>query len=124
MDTAEAYAHQAAEIFTRYASSLDLAISWKTIGEACLYHGKQQEAYQYLTMALETVRRHHNLYREIEILLYLVEYDFMSGNHPQAIARLSEIELLMGGKAGVTQYCSLQPLLLKCQRLLSSIPTS
>jgi tetratricopeptide (TPR) repeat protein len=119
MAAAEAYARQAIEIFHKHANSLDLGIAWKVMGEACLYQGKLVEAQFYLNTALETVRQHHNLYREIEVLLYLVETDFLSDNRPQAVARLAQVERLMENEPGLSRSGSLHPLLLKCQQLLA-----
>lgn len=110
---AEAYAWQAEAIFRRLSDLAELARVWNILGVTYCHQGKWQEAILHLKNSLEAWRKLDNEIGEIEVLMDMVEFELTRQNRRQALARLKEVENIMGQDRTDSRYRHFQPRLTK-----------
>jgi tetratricopeptide (TPR) repeat protein len=117
--TSEAHTRQAEAIFTRYANMVELARVWNNLGMACFYQGKWEEARFHLDASLRQWRTLNNTKGELDTLVDIIEFERATGNTAQALARLREVEALLGPNPHHPAYHSIHPVIEKYRRSLT-----
>lgn len=88
---AETYLWQAEAIFRRTSNTLGLAQVLANLGLACLAQKKLTAAKQHFESALASYQLLKNPYRELRIMLYLVNLELTRGDKAGATKRLEEV---------------------------------
>jgi tetratricopeptide (TPR) repeat protein len=116
---AETHLRQAETIFQHHSHSFGLAKIQENLGLLYLDQQRWAAAELHLKTALLAWRNLASKYNEIQVALYLAEYELARGNLPQASTGLDEAELLLARYNGAKRIRSHRARINKLRRSLS-----